>query len=86
MTDNKELKVEFAPGAFDHFEGTQEELDALLVEIQKMFEGKTAEEIQAMSRPLSDEDFDDLPEEVQMQLLKSVDEEDLEQEFKRKLQ
>jgi hypothetical protein len=86
MTDNKELKVEFAPGAFDHFEGTQEELDALLVEIQKMFEGKTAEEIQAMSRPLSDEDFDDLPEEVQIQLLKSVDEEDLEQEFKRKLQ
>ncbi len=86
MTDNKELKVEFAPGAFDHFDGTQEELDALMADIQKMFAGKTAEEIAEMSRPLSDEDFDDLPEDVQMQLLRSFNEEDLEQDFKRKLQ
>lgn len=86
MTDNKELKVEFAPGAFDHFEGTQEELDALLVQIQKMFEGKTAEEIQAMSRPLSEEDFDDLPDDVKEQLLNIDSNEDLADEFKRKLQ
>lgn len=33
MTKKKELKVEFAPGAFDHFEGTQEELDAMIAEI-----------------------------------------------------
>jgi hypothetical protein len=32
-----ELKIEFAPGAFDDFEGTQEELDELVSEIQRMF-------------------------------------------------
>lgn len=38
MTDKKATKIEFAPGCFDHFDGTQEELDALMVEIQQMFE------------------------------------------------
>lgn len=33
MSDKKELKVIFAPGSFDNFEGTQEELDALVKEI-----------------------------------------------------
>jgi hypothetical protein len=32
----KNIKVEFAPGAFDSFEGTQEELDEIMAEIQKM--------------------------------------------------
>jgi len=30
------LRVEFAPGCFDHFEGTQEELDELIAEINRM--------------------------------------------------
>jgi len=68
MSNDKEIKVEFAPGAFDQFEGTQEELDELLSEIQNMFAGKTREEIEAMSRPMSEEDFAELPEEVQAQL------------------
>jgi hypothetical protein len=38
MTDSKKMKVEFAPGAFDSFEGTQEELDELIAEIQRMVE------------------------------------------------
>ena len=38
MTDDKKLKIEFAPGAFDGFDGTQEELDALMVEITRMIE------------------------------------------------
>jgi hypothetical protein len=50
--ENKELKVVFAPGAFDSFEGTQEELDEMIAEVQAMFEGKTKEEIQSMSRPI----------------------------------
>jgi transcription antitermination factor NusG len=29
MTNSQKSKVEFAPGAFDDFDGTQEELDAL---------------------------------------------------------
>ena len=88
MTDKKELKIEFAPGAFDHFDGTQEELDELLAEINKMFEGKSMEEIAEMSRPLSEEDFDDLPEDVKLQLMRehADDKEDLPNEFKRNLQ
>jgi len=65
----KELKVEFAPGAFDYFDGTQEELDQLLAEIQEMFASKTPEEIAEMSRPLTEEDFDELPDEIKQQLL-----------------
>ena len=89
MTDKK-LKVEFAPGAFDHFDGTQEELDELLAEIQNMFANKTQDEIAAMSRPLSDDDFEELPDEVKEQIARSVlgdiEGEDLADEFKRKLQ
>ena len=65
----KELKVEFAPGAFDYFDGTQEELDEMLAEIQNMFANKTAEEIAEMSRPLTEEDFDELPDEIKQQLM-----------------
>jgi hypothetical protein len=52
----KELKVVFAPGAFDQFEGTQEELDELQNEILSMFSGKTSEEIKAMSKPVDESD------------------------------
>lgn len=38
----EKLKVEFAPGCFDGFEGTQEELDALVAEIQRMFDSGEA--------------------------------------------
>jgi hypothetical protein len=36
--ENKPIKVEFAPGAFDQFDGTQEELNELVAEIQRMAE------------------------------------------------
>ena len=81
----KELKIQFAPGCFDQFDGTQEELDALIADIQNMFANKSPEEIAEMSRPLSEEEFDDLPDDVKEQLMRSHDE-DLEEEFKRKLQ
>ena len=45
MTDQP-LKVQFAPGCFDEFEGTQEELDLLMAEIHSMFEGMTADELE----------------------------------------
>jgi len=39
MTDEKKPKeIVFMPGCFDNFEGTQEELDELVAEIQQMFE------------------------------------------------
>lgn len=71
MTD-KPIKIEFAPGSFDQFEGTQEELDQLLAEIYSMFENKSPEEIAEMSRPLTEADFDQLPEEVQRQLARAL--------------
>jgi hypothetical protein len=36
MTKKKPVKIEFVPGAFDQFEGTQEELDAFIAELQRM--------------------------------------------------
>jgi hypothetical protein len=35
---SKKITVTFAPGAFDSFEGTQEELDNLMAEIVQMAE------------------------------------------------
>ncbi len=49
MTDKKKITIEFAPGAFDHFDGTQEELDALQKEVMDMFANLTPEEIEARS-------------------------------------
>ena len=60
MTDKKEpLKVVFEPGCFDHFDGTQEELDGLMAEIQDMFANMTPEELKAQSRAI---DIDELAE------------------------
>jgi hypothetical protein len=60
MSENKKLRVEFAPGAFDHFDGTQEELDAMVAEIQRMAESGELEE---NSRPFDDESWQALTEE-----------------------
>ena len=70
--EDKPIKVEFAPGAFDHFDGTQEELDELLAEIQNMFANKSREEIEAMSRPMTEEDLEDLPDEVKESLIREA--------------
>ncbi len=68
------LKVEFAPGCFDHFEGSQDELDELVQSIQKMFEGKTKDELEAMSQPI---DFDSLDEE-ELEILEKISISDIE--------
>jgi len=36
--EEPKIKIEFAPGCFDNFEGTQEELDELVAEITRMVE------------------------------------------------
>ena len=46
------LKVVFAPGAFDTFDGSQEELDALVAEITETFANMSAEELAAQSREI----------------------------------
>ena len=58
MTDQP-LKVQFAPGCFDEFEGTQEELDLLMADIHSMFEGMTAKDLEASGSVV---DFDQLSE------------------------
>lgn len=61
MTDSKKpLEVTFAPGAFDQFEGTQEELDQMMAEIMDMFANMTPEELAEHSKPV---DWDNLSEE-----------------------
>lgn len=70
----KEVKIEFAPGCFDNFDGTQEELDALIADIKNMI---VSGEIVEKSREMTEEDFDDLPEEVREQIARVfLDEED----------
>ena len=34
--NEKKIKIEFVPGCFDFFEGSQEELEALIAEIQRL--------------------------------------------------
>jgi hypothetical protein len=72
VTDNdKPTKVIFAPGCFDHFEGTQEELDDLIKEITTMAESGTLLE---KSQPLDiDALIDELDEEDIVQLLEALD-------------
>lgn len=65
----KELKVEFAPGCFDGFEGTQEELDELVAEIHRMF---ASGEVQKKARKL---DFDDISDDDLELLAKFADQE-----------
>jgi lysyl-tRNA synthetase class I len=76
------MKIEFAPGSFDNFEGSQEELDALIAEITNMFENMTPEELQAKSREVSIEELLDDEE------LENIEEflDLLENQDKRKLQ
>lgn len=57
--DNKPVKIVFAPGCFDSFEGTQEELDAMIAEITRMAESG---ELLEKSQPL---DLDLDPEELE---------------------
>lgn len=59
MTDPKKMKVTFAPGAFDAFEGTQEELDKLVSEIETMFTELTPDELMERSRSVNLSELDD---------------------------
>jgi len=71
MTENK-MKIVFAPGCFDNFEGTQEELDEMVKDIQDMFNNHSPEELRAMSTRV--EDIEDLPDEFIEQLMIDLDE------------
>jgi len=66
----QDMELEFAPGCFDDFEGTQEELDQLVAAITAAFKsGEFARE----SRELTDEEFEGLSETTQLKLLDMTD-------------
>ena len=61
--DKPKMKVEFAPGAFDGWEGTQEELDQFVAEIHRMAESG---ELEAESIDITDDEaWESLSEEEQ---------------------
>lgn len=62
-----EMKIVFAPGCFDSFEGTQEELDELMSEIKRLVD---TGEIFEKSRPI---DFDN-PSEEDIELIEHLSE------------
>lgn len=66
MTEKDEkLQVVFAPGCFDNFDGTQEELDELIASIHQMVESG---EILEKARPI---DFDN-PSEEDMEIIEHL--------------
>jgi hypothetical protein len=80
----KEIKLVFEPGCFDNFEGSQEELNEMVAEIESMFAGKTEEEIRAMSRPVDMEELLEEDPEVAEAILRQLADLDS-QETSRKL-
>ena len=67
--DDRKMKVVFAPGAFDNFDGTQEELDEFVREIQRMADEGILEEC---SISLDDDDAWDLLSEEEKAIIESA--------------
>ena len=55
MTDKKKPDIIFAPGCFDNFDGTQEELQDLIAHIHQMVENDTLFENSAPLDPEEEE-------------------------------
>jgi hypothetical protein len=74
MTEEKKAKtLEFAPGCFDSFEGTQEELDDLMSEIQRMFDSG---EMEANSKPVDIDELIEEEPEYALKLMQSLNDEE----------
>ena len=70
MTKKKQIKIEFAPGAFDQFDGTQQELDEFIAELHRMAESGELEE-HSMSLD-DDEAWQELTEEEQAMISAAI--------------
>jgi uncharacterized protein YgfB (UPF0149 family) len=75
MTDDAntkpEFKIVFSPGAFDDFEGTQAELDEIVLEVTKQIQSG---ELFDSSTELTADDWEELPEHVQQVLIAAFEE------------
>jgi len=60
----EDLKVVFAPGCFDNFEGTQEELDELIAEINRLVSSGELFEKAVPIDELSDEELREIAEDI----------------------
>ena len=70
MTKKKHIKIEFAPGAFDQFDGTQQELDEFIAELHRMAEsGELEEHSQSLD---DDEAWLELTEEEQAMISAAI--------------
>jgi hypothetical protein len=79
----KKIKIEFAPRAFDQFDGTQEELDQLVAEITRMAESG---EMLEKARPLDIEELLEEDPELAQTLIESLIQDDDEPDTGRTLQ
>lgn len=70
MTEKKKPEIVFAPGCFDHFDGTQEELDELVAEINRLVDSG---EIFEKSKPLDPDTLDDEELEMLAKVLDSLE-------------
>ena len=68
----EQMQLEFAPGCFDEFDGTQEELDEFIAELQRMF---NSGEFAKHSQPVTEDSFKDLSPEMQQKLIDFLDDE-----------
>ena len=72
MTEEKKPEIVFAPGCFDSFEGSQEELDELINEIKRLVE---TGEIFERSTPLDVDSLEDEDPELAEKLAATFNEE-----------
>lgn len=70
MTEKRPLKIVFDPGCFDNFDGTQEELDEFVKQIQEFAESGLLFE---NSVELTDEDIEELDEETRQQIIQALE-------------
>ncbi len=72
--ERKTLKVEFAPGCFDNFEGTQEELNEMIAEIKNMIQdGSLFEKSKAIDLDELIESDDPDDQALATKLLRAID-------------
>ena len=62
MTNTPKIKITFAPGCFDTFEGTQEELDELVKSVKEMFSDpervlSMSEDVETFILPKKDKEY-----------------------------
>jgi hypothetical protein len=70
MNDNSKVEIVFAPGCFDNFEGTQEELDEFVAELNRLVE---TGELFDRARPIDIDEISDSDSELLERALTNYD-------------